>query len=156
MTAGGSSIAEVQRLLAVLAAGRWCAEIGTAFGEGAVAMASTAASVVTVEVDPERAALALRRLVDATNVELVVGDWRDELPGRGPFGLFFYDAGPPYDFETAAGLLEPGGFLVKDDLVPGRAIDGDPVREALFGHDRLVATELQVCPDMAVILATRR
>jgi predicted O-methyltransferase YrrM len=156
LTGGGSSIPAVQRLLAVLAAGRWCAEIGTAFGEGAVAMASTAASVVTVEIDPERAALALRRLLDASNVELLVGDGREELAGRGPFGFFFYDAGPPYDFDTAVGLLEQGGLLVKDDLTPGRSADDDPVRAALFGNPRLVASELQVAPDMAVVLAARR
>src|SRR5205085_12101399 len=49
VTGGGSSLPEVQRLLAVLAAGRRCAEVGTAFGEGALAIASTAASLVTVE-----------------------------------------------------------------------------------------------------------
>jgi predicted O-methyltransferase YrrM len=42
MTAGGSSIPEVQRLLRVLATGRRVAEAGTAFGEGAAAMADTA------------------------------------------------------------------------------------------------------------------
>ena len=49
MTGGGSSLPEVQRLLAVLAAGKRCAETGTAFGEGAAAIASTAVSLVTVE-----------------------------------------------------------------------------------------------------------
>ena len=54
MTAGSSSIPEVRRLLAVLAAGKRAAEIGTAYGLGAEALASTARSVVTVERDPER------------------------------------------------------------------------------------------------------
>lgn len=62
MTGGGSSLPEVQRLLAVLAAGKRCAETGTALGEGAAAIASTARSLVTVERDPERAAVAARRL----------------------------------------------------------------------------------------------
>src|SRR5207253_5419363 len=100
VTRGGSSIEPVRRLLAVLGSGRWCAEIGTAFGEGAAALAETAAHVVTVEIDPERAALALRRLVEATNVELLVGDWHDELVGRGPFGLIFFDGGPLDDLDT--------------------------------------------------------
>src|SRR5205085_552097 len=56
VTAGGSSLPAVQRLLAVLAVGRRCAETGTAFGEGAAAIASTAASLVTVERDEGRAA----------------------------------------------------------------------------------------------------
>ena len=58
MTGGGSSIPKVQRLLAVLATGRRAAEVGTAFGEGADAIASTAASLVTVEIDPETGLLA--------------------------------------------------------------------------------------------------
>jgi predicted O-methyltransferase YrrM len=58
VTGGGSSIPAVQALLRVLAAGRRVAEIGTAFGEGAAAMAETARELVTVEVDEERAAVA--------------------------------------------------------------------------------------------------
>jgi hypothetical protein len=46
VTAGGSSIPEVGRLLAVLAAGKRAAEIGTAFGLGAEALASTRLAVV--------------------------------------------------------------------------------------------------------------
>jgi predicted O-methyltransferase YrrM len=93
MTGGGSSLPEMQRLLAVLAAGKSCAEVGTAFGEGAAAMASTAKSLVTVELDPERASVALERLRDFPNVELLVGDWRDHLPQRAPFDLLFFDGG---------------------------------------------------------------
>ena len=74
MTDGGSSIPAVQALLHTLATGRRVAEIGTAFGEGAVAMAAT------VELDPERAEAARVRLDGCTNVELLVGDWRELLP----------------------------------------------------------------------------
>lgn len=74
MTHGGSSIAEVQALLRLLAAGRDVAELGAAFGEGAAAMAETARSVVTVELDPERVAAARRRLTGLENVELLAGD----------------------------------------------------------------------------------
>ena len=159
MTAGGSSVPEVQALLRVLATGRRCAELGTAFGEGAAAMAETAASVVTVERDPERAAIAAGRLASVPNIELLVGDWREQLAGRGPFGLVFFDAGlglEPEALDAAVALLEPGGLLVKDDLTPGRSIVGDPVRTALFEHPHLVATELAVSPRMAVIVAARR
>ena len=100
MTGGGSSIAEVQRLLSVLAAGRRCAEAGTAFGEGAAAIASTAASLVTVDLEPDRAGLAASRLHDLANVELLVGDWRELLPSRGPFGLLFLDS--TFNAESAA------------------------------------------------------
>jgi predicted O-methyltransferase YrrM len=74
VTEGGSSIPEVRALLRVLAAGRDVAELGTAFGEGAAAMAETARSVVTVELDPERAAIARGRLAPFENVEALEGD----------------------------------------------------------------------------------
>ena len=155
MTDGGSSVPEVQALLRVLAVGRDVAELGTAFGEGAAAMAETARSVVTVELDPDRAAVARRRLHGAANVELLEGDWRDAMRGRGPFGLVYADAGA-YDWEAILELTEPGGVIVKDDLTPGRATDGDPVREFLLRDERLAAVELAVTPAMNVIVASRR
>jgi predicted O-methyltransferase YrrM len=156
VTAGGSSLPEVQRLLAVLAAGRRCAEIGTAFGEGAVAIASTAASLVTVERDPDRAAVAERRLRDLGNVRLVVGDWRDVLPPLGPFELVFFDGGRFDEAPDALDLVAPHGLIVKDDLSPGRAIAEDPVRKVLFGHPELLAVELLTTPSTAAIVAVRR
>ena len=93
MTGGGSSLPEVQRLLSVLAAGKHCAEAGTAFGEAAAAIAATARSLVTVERDAERAEIAAGRLRGLDNVELIVGDWREDLPKRAPYDLPFFDAG---------------------------------------------------------------
>ena len=156
MTAGGSSLRDVQRLLAVLAAGRRCAETGTAFGEGAAAIASTAASLVTVERDAERAAVARERLRGLDNVELHIGDWRDVLPARAPFDFLFFDAGKINESPEAVDLLGPGGLLVKDDLTPGRAVEGDPVRELLFTHPQLVAAEILTTPTTAAIVAVRR
>ena len=152
MTAGGSSLRDVQRLLAVLAAGRRCAETGTAFGEGAAAIASTAASLVTAE----RAAVARERLRGLDNVELHIGDWRDVLPARAPFDFLFFDAGKINESPEAVDLLGPGGLLVKDDLTPGRAVEGDPVRELLFTHPQLVAAEILTTPTTAAIVAVRR
>jgi predicted O-methyltransferase YrrM len=96
-------------------------------------MAQAARSVVTVELDPERAAIAARRLEPLANVELLVGDWRELLPPRGPFELLFLDAGGFKHAPAAAeglvlGLLEPGGLLVMDDLTPGWS-GFDPVRD---------------------------
>jgi predicted O-methyltransferase YrrM len=155
VTRGGSSLPEVQRLLAVLAAGRRCAETGTAFGEGAAAIASTAVSLVTVERDPERAALAAERLRGLENVELAVGDWRDVLLARGRFDFVFFDAGRLDESPDAIDLLAPGGLLLKDDLSPGRP-GPDPVRELLFGHPDLVAVEILTTPQSAAVLAARR
>ena len=158
MTGGGSSIPEVQRLLAVLAAGKRCAELGTAFGEGAAAIASTARSLVTAEVDPERARIARERLAGLVNVELFEGDWRDVLPQRGPFEFVFLDSGDwkeePYR-QRALDLAEPGGLLFKDDMTPDFPRP-DPLRDWFFDHAELVATEILTTPQTAAILATRR
>jgi predicted O-methyltransferase YrrM len=159
MTDGGSSIPEVQQLLRVLAAGRRVGETGTAFGEGAAAMAETATSVVTVELDPDRAAGAARRLAPYANVELLVGDWREHLPPRAPFDLLFFDGGgwKPQPYEEGPlvlSLVAPNGLLVVDDLTPGR--QHDVFREYVFGHPQLIASELLITPEMAVIVATVR
>ena len=155
MTDGGSSLPEVQALLRVLAAGRRVAELGTAFGEGAAALAETAESVVTVERDPERAAAARERLAGFENVEALEGDAYELLRGRGPFGLVFADAGA-YDWEQILALVEPRGFVVKDDLTLGRPIEGDPVRERLLRDPRLAAVEIRTGPGTAAIVAVRR
>jgi predicted O-methyltransferase YrrM len=160
VTAGGSSIPEVQQLLAVLAAGKRCAELGTAFGEGAEAIASTAASLVTTELDPERARIARERLATLPNVEFLQGDWRETLPPRGPFELVFLDAGgwkddPFGKGQLALDLLEPGGLLVKDDMTPGSP-GPDPVRDWLFGHPELIAVELLTTRDTSAIVAAKR
>jgi predicted O-methyltransferase YrrM len=155
VTAGGTSIPEVRALLRVLASGRRVAELGTAFGAAAAAMAETAESVVTVELDPERAAAARARLAGLENVEALEGDAYELLRRRGPFGLVFADGGR-YDWEAILGLLEPGGLLVKDDLTPYREVDGDPVREFLLRDPRLAATEILTTPSTAAIVAVRR
>jgi predicted O-methyltransferase YrrM len=154
VTGGGSSIPETRALLRALAAGRDVAELGTAFGEGAAAMAETARTVVTVERDPERAAAARERLAGLANVELLEGDAYELLRGRGRFGLVFADGGS-YDWEAILALVAPGGFLVKDDLTPGAPGDGDPVREFLLRERRLAAAEILVSGDMAAIVAVR-
>ena len=158
MTGGGSSIPSVQRLLAVLAAGRRCAEAGTAFGEGAAAIATTAASLVTVEIDPERATIARTRLAGLGNVELLEGDWHDVLPSYAPFELVFLDGGgakhePEEHLPHAVALLEWKGLLVLDDFTPGR--DHDDARKAIFSHPELVAVEVLTTPETAAIVAAR-
>jgi predicted O-methyltransferase YrrM len=154
VTGGGSSLPAVQALLRVLAAGRDVAELGTAFGEGAAALAETARSVVTVENDPERVAIARARLAEYANVEALAGDAYELLGERGPFGFVFADGGH-YDWERIVELLGPGGLLVKDDLTPGRPIEGDPVREFLLRDPRLAAVELLTTPHSATIVAVR-
>jgi predicted O-methyltransferase YrrM len=159
MTDGATAIPEVQVLLRVLATGRDVAEMGAAFGETSAVMAETARSVVTVELDPERAAIARDRLQSLANVEVLEGDAFELLRGRGPFGLVFVDGGlrPVTDekWETILGLVEPGGLIVKDDLTPGRAVEGDEIREFLFRDPRLAATEILATTEWAVIVAAK-
>ena len=132
------------------------AEIGTSHGEGAKAIVDAlppGTSFVTVELDPGRAAKA-REALYGTEAQVLEGDWRELLPPLGPFDFVFADGGVGY--EEVIGLLAPGGLLVKDDLTPGRAIEGDATREALLLDPRVIATELMVTPEMACIVATRR
>jgi predicted O-methyltransferase YrrM len=156
LTDGATAIPEVQALLRVLATGRDVAELGAAYGETAALLAETARSVVTVELDPERVAVARERLRGLANVELLQGDAYEQLRGRGPFGLVFADGGRPYDWEAILDLVAPGGLIVKDDLTPGRSVEGDDVREFLLRDERLVGAEIVAAPAMAVIVATRR
>jgi predicted O-methyltransferase YrrM len=148
----------VQALLRTLAVGRRCAEAGTAFGEGAAAIASTARSLVTVETDPERAEIARAWLGALPHVELVVGDWHEELPPRGPFDLLFLDGGgfkhdPEGEGPRALAVLGPGGMLVIDDLTPGRR-EHDPAREFLLGNPGLAAAEVLTTRTSAAIVAS--
>ncbi len=154
MTAGGSSTSEVQRLLAVLAAGRRAAELGTAFGDGAAAIASTAASLVTVEIDEGRAARARERLAGFVNVELHVGDWRDVLPVRGPFELVFLDSGDARADAAVPELVAVGGLVVKDDLMPAPTTF-DPAREFWRGQAGFVVAEVLTTPTTAALVAAR-
>jgi len=152
----------VQRLLAVLAASKAdgrIAEIGTAFGEGANAIARTLgplATFVTVEPDPKRYAHAVQ-VLEGTLAEVLNAKWEDVLPQRGPFDLIFFDGGTRAEsLNLAIELLAPAGILIKDDLTPGAPIQGDQVREAFLTDERLEGVELLATPDMAVIVATRR
>jgi predicted O-methyltransferase YrrM len=155
LTGGATAIPEVQALVRALATGRAVAELGAAYGETAALLAETARSVVTVELDPERVALARERLHGLANVELLEGDSYERLRGRGPFGLVFADGGRPYDWEAILALTEPGGLIVKDDLTPGRPVEGDDVREFLLRDPRLAAAEILATPELAVIVAAR-
>lgn len=163
VTAGGSSIPEVHALLATLVAskpaGRF-AETGTAFGAGARAIADamdSESTFVTIEVDRDR----YRRAVDylaGTRAEVVHGRWEDVLPPRAPFDLVFADGGvrEAGGIDVVIPLVAPGGFLVKDDMTPGRPIDGDEIREVMLRDERLVAVEVMTTATTAAIVAVRR
>jgi predicted O-methyltransferase YrrM len=150
VTEGGSSTPEVHALLRTLAVGRRAAEIGTAFGEGAAAIAETAASLVTVEIDPERARIARERL--PAGVTVLEGDWREVL--EGPFEFVFVDGGGQ-ETKTDPGVFDLGArgtTFVLDDLTPGYS-GPDPVRELWLGSERLASAEILTTPTTAAIVA---
>jgi predicted O-methyltransferase YrrM len=92
-----------------------------------------------------------------TRAEAVLGRWQDVLPSRAPFDLVFFDGGAREgDAAAVLDLLAPGGVVVKDDLTPGRAVEGDPIKELLLRHPDLVGVEILTTPDMAAIVAVRR
>jgi predicted O-methyltransferase YrrM len=160
-----SCLPEVGRLLHVVAAARGrerVAEIGTGTGVGAAWIVSALPPGVrffTVELDPERAAVARELFHADEDVVVLEGDWRELLPPHAPFDLLFYDAQkqqrPQADGELAAGLLAPGGLAVLDDLTPSFA-GPDPVREFWLGRPDLAASEILTTPETAAILAVRQ
>lgn len=160
---------EVGRLLRTLAAARpggRLAELGTGTGVGAawlLAGMNPAARLVTVELDPGRAAVARRVLAGDERAEVRQGDWREVL-AHGPFDLIFSDCAPSKreteNLETLVNALRPGGLLVLDNFSPPARLPeglhaGDPEREALWGHRRLICTEVPVSAYECVILAAR-
>lgn len=125
-----SSIPEIGRLLAVLVAARpqgRFAEIGTGCGVGSawiVDALGQEASLVSVELDDDRAAAASRLFADHPNVRVLHGDWHELLPPEAPFDLLFFDGGQwkrgdvPAESKQALSLVAPGSIVVIDDLVP--------------------------------------
>ncbi len=101
-------------------------EVGTAIGYSTLHMAEQldAGRVVTLELDPDRAALAtdfLQRAGVAERVEIVEGDARKTIPDlEGPFDLIFVDAAKDeYEryIELAEPLLSERAMMVVDNLL---------------------------------------
>jgi predicted O-methyltransferase YrrM len=170
--AGGSgpsaSLPGVGRFLAMLAAG--CeggriGELGTGAGVGAAWIASAMpadCTLVTAELDPELASAARQLLAADRRVEVITGDARQVMSGRGPFDLMFADGGRG-DYGELVNLLRVGGRIVMDDVTPREALPpgsplrvGDPKREFFFGDPRLLSVEV-VLPDLrnSLLVGTR-
>jgi predicted O-methyltransferase YrrM len=165
----GSCVDEVGRLLRALAASLKlgiAGEIGTGFGVGAAWIASGLRPEIpfwTVERDPARANLARYALEQHENVTVLTGDWH-VLLRHAPFDLLFAGEVSNLEVEPEALLqmLAPGGMVVLDGLSPGPATDAralpggrDPVRDFWLKDRRVIATELMVQVDHAVLVATR-
>jgi predicted O-methyltransferase YrrM len=172
-----SSIPEVGRLLAALAASRpdgRLAEIGTGTGVGAAWIVSAMgpeASFVTVEADDDRAGACARLFSDSRNVRVLHGDWHELMPPEAPFDLLFFDGGgykrsPPQQMraesEQALELVAAGGMVVMDNLTPEHLWPPDSpdwpdaLREYWLGSGALVATEILTTPESSAIVAVKR
>jgi predicted O-methyltransferase YrrM len=154
-------IPEVGRLLQLCARGaRRICELGTAYGVGAAWIESgmrMGATLLTVELDTERARSAGLLFADNTSIEVLNGDWSLALD-RGPFDLVFSDGGPkraPGDPEKLLPLLAVGGLVVLDDYTPGFAKD-DPARAIWVDDPNYRALEVTLTLNASVILASRR
>jgi predicted O-methyltransferase YrrM len=139
-----ASLPDVGRFLAVLAAG--CTggrigELGTGAGLGTAWMASAMppdCALITVEIDPQRAAAARELLAEDRRIEVITGDSARVLSARGPFDLLFSDSGSR-DEAALVDLLRIGGRIVSDDVTPQKALppgsaflEDDPKRRFFF------------------------
>jgi predicted O-methyltransferase YrrM len=177
MAFGRSSIREVGRLLAALAASRpggRLAEIGTGTGVGAAWIVSAMgpdASFVTAEADDDRAAACAELFSDFTNVRVLHGDWHEVMPPEAPFDLLFFDGGGwkrsaaaqmRAESERALELVAPCGVIAMDNLTPEHLWPADgpewphALREYWLGSAALVATEILTTPDSSAIVAAKR
>ena len=169
---GSASLPGTGRFLAMLAAG--CqhggriGELGTGTGIGTAWMSGAMpadCTLVTAELDPDRAAAAARVLAGDTRVTVLTGDAASLIAAHGPYDLIFADSGvrDAAAFGALVGLLKPGGRIVMDDVTPVAALPaGSPLRERdvkreLFaGQPGLTWTEV-VLPDLAnsLLVGTR-
>ena len=160
------------RLLSVLAGGvapgGIIGETGTGTGAGLAWMASSVGpdvSLVSVELDAERAEAASSVFAGVANVSVIHGD-AGELFARGPFDLLVHDGGWGTG-KTGGSKVEPaevlkeGGVMTVDDYTPMETWPPmfrgqlDQSRAFWLDHPEMLATEIRVAPSMAVIVARR-
>ncbi len=143
-------------------------ETGTGTGVGLAWMVSQAhptVRFVSAEIDPDRAVVAQRLFADHPNVTVLEAD-AGELFDRGPFDLLVHDGG--WGTGKSGGervdtslVLKEGGLMTIDDFTPMQSwpplfgVAPDEVRSYWLTHPDLLATEIRVAPEMAVIVARR-
>jgi hypothetical protein len=115
------------------------------------------ATLLTVELDQDRAQAARTLFADNSAVEVITSDWSLALE-RGEFDLLFSDGGPkraPGDPEKIARLVRNDGLVVLDDYTPGYD-KNDVSRLIWLENPDFYAMELMLTPDASVILARKR
>jgi len=162
--AGSACLPGTGRFLAMLAAG--ClriGELGTGAGIGTAWMVSTMpaeCTLVTAEIDEQRAAIARELFAHDPRVTVITGDAFPAISLGGPYDLLFSDGGGGQ--ADLVDLLAVGGRVVMDDVTPVALLPadspyrtGDAKRE-FFASPRLASAEV-VLPDLrnAVLVGTR-
>jgi predicted O-methyltransferase YrrM len=156
-------IPDVGRLLQLCAGLRGierACELGTAFGVGAAWIESglrPGATLLTIELDPERAAAAQALFAANDSVQVVPGDWGLALD-HSPFDLLFSDGGPkraPGDPEKLHPLVRPGGLVVLDDFTPDYQDPNDISRLIWLENPSYRAQEIMLSREASVIVAVR-
>lgn len=128
----GPAEARLLEALIVVGGARRVLEIGAFTGVGALAMAAALPEegrVITLELDPERAAIA-RRHFEASpygdRIELIVGDALESLKRlEGPFDLVWIDAWKadyPAYYDAVIDRLAERGVIVADNLFRDGAV----------------------------------
>jgi len=158
------------RLLQVLAAGMppdgLVGETGTGTGAGLawmVSMANPSVQFISVEIDSVRATAASQVFQAYDNVTIINAD-AGELFTKGPFDLLVFDGGwgsgkGPGERVDVGSVLKANGTMTVDDYTPMQSwpptFRGEPdvSRHHWLTHPGLLATEVQVAPDMAVLVA---
>ena len=155
----------LQSLAAGIAPGGVVGESGTGTGAGLawmVSMADPKVSFISAEIDAERASAAQKVFANHANVTVLHGD-SGLVYERGPFDLLVFDggwgSGKAGDPVVGLDVVKPHGVLTVDDLAPmtefpptyaGKVDNG---RYNWLRHEDVLATEIQVAPDMAVLVA---
>jgi caffeoyl-CoA O-methyltransferase len=139
------------QLLALLCNAKNILELGTLAGYSTIWMARALPAdgqLITIEADPQHAAVAERNIVRAglaSHVQIKTGKALDILPqllheGAGPFDMIFIDADkPPYAeyFEWALRLSRPGTLIVADNVIrDGKVLDENSTEPAVNGAQR--------------------
>jgi len=150
------------QLLARLQGARRILEVGTLGGYSTIWLARAlppGGHLVTLEVDPKHAEVALGNIAGAglaDVVDLRLGPALETLPKLateegGPFDLIFIDADKPSNpeyFAWAIELARPGTLIIVDNVVRhGEVIDpgnSDPDNEGVHRLNALIASEPRV------------
>lgn len=136
----------------------WVLEVGTFTGYATLCLAEGLAPggrIVTVEINPEREALARHHWAISgydDRIELYIGDARDLLPTLAPaWDLVFLDARKEdylVYYELLLSRMRPGGLLLTDNVLwSGQVVDksfSDPATEALRAFNTFVAQDPRV------------